>query len=129
MSGCRLTLIWEICKVLLIDLRLQDAIGEHRGALNMSRILIFDAPSILGLKPSGVEKLPEALKAAGLLEALNAQYLGRIQPLFSYSSERDSSTKLLNGKAIRAFSLQLAESLKGVVHDRNRFRIGLRRGL
>jgi arginase len=91
----------------------------------MPKFAIIDAPSILGLRPTGVEDLPEALKAAGLLEALNAQYLGRIQPLFSYSSERDSSTKLLNGKAIRAFSMQLAESLKGVVRGRNRFIIVL----
>jgi arginase len=91
----------------------------------MPEFAIIDAPSILGLKPSGVEDLPEALRAAGLLEALDAQYLGRIQPLLSYSPERDSSTSLLNGKAIRAFSLQLAESITGVIRKRNRFIIVL----
>lgn len=91
----------------------------------MPEFAIIDAPSILGLRPSGVENLPEALKAAGLLEALNAQYLGRIQPLISYSSERDRATQLLNGKAIRAFSLQLAESITKVLSKRNHFIIVL----
>jgi arginase len=87
----------------------------------MSEFVIIDAPSILGSRPSGVEYLPEALKAAGLLEALNAQYLGRIQPLIPYSSERDRSTHLLNGNAIRAFSLELAESISEILSKRNRF--------
>lgn len=93
--------------------------------MSKSRISILDAPSILGLRPTGVEKLPEALKAAGLIEALNAQYLGRIQPSLPYSFDRDRSTQLLNGKAIRAFSLQLAESLNVIVRERTRFIIVL----
>jgi arginase len=91
----------------------------------MPEFAIIDAPSILGLRPSGVENLPDALKAAGLLKALNAQYLGRIQPLIPYSSKRDRSTQLLNGNAIRAFSLQLAESITEVLSERNRFIIVL----
>lgn len=91
----------------------------------MPEFAIIDAPSILGLRPSGVEYLPEALKAAGLLEVLDAHYLGRIQPLIPYSSERDSSTHLLNGNAIRAFSLELAESITEILSNRNRFIIVL----
>jgi len=91
----------------------------------MPEFAIIDAPSILGLRPSGVEYLPEALKAAGLLEALDAHYLGRIQPLIPYSSERDSSTHLLNGNAIRAFSLELAESITEILSKKNRFIIVL----
>jgi arginase len=91
----------------------------------MSRFAILDAPSILGLRPTGVENLPEALKAAGLLEALNAQYLGSVQPLYPYSSERDKSTQLLNGETIRAFSLQLAESVSDIVRKKNQFVIVL----
>jgi arginase len=91
----------------------------------MPEFAIIDAPSILGLRPSGVEYLPEALKAAGLLEVLDAHYLGRIQPLIPYSSERDGSTHLLNGNAIRAFSLELAESITEILSNRNRFIIVL----
>ncbi|HYZ58467.1 MAG TPA: arginase family protein [Nitrososphaeraceae archaeon] len=75
----------------------------------------------MGLRPTGVEKLPQALKAAGLLEALKARYLGRVQPVLSYSSERDKVTQILNGKAIREFSLQLAESITEVVRKNNSF--------
>lgn len=81
--------------------------------------MVIDAPSILGLKPTGVEKLPEALKAAGLLAALDAQCVGRIQPLDPYSPVRDKSTRLLNGSAIKAFSLQLAKSMAEIVRRDN----------
>jgi arginase len=86
---------------------------------------ILDAPSILGLKPTGVEKLPEALKVAGLIEKLNAQYLGSVQPASSYSEKRDMSTHLLNGQAIRSFSLQLADSVTDALSKKNRFLIVL----
>jgi arginase len=87
--------------------------------LSNSRFLVIDAPSILGLKPTGVEKLPEALKAVGLLETLDAQWVGRIQPLEPYSPVRDEFTRLLNGNAIRAFSLQLAKSMAEIVRRDN----------
>jgi arginase len=67
---------------------------------------ILDAPSILGLHPSGVENLPEALKEAGLMNSLNAKYAGRVEPL-SYDSGRDKETLLLNPNGIREYSLQL----------------------
>lgn len=91
----------------------------------MLHFSVLDAPSILGLRPTGVEKLPQALKAAGLLEALKARYLGRVQPVLSYSSERDKVTQILNGKAIREFSLQLAESITEVVRKNNSFILAL----
>jgi arginase len=91
--------------------------------MSQKSIAILDAPSILGLRPTGVENLPEALKAAGLLESLNAQYIGSVQPLLSYSSERDKSTQVLNGQAIREFSLQLAGSVADVLRKKNQFPI------
>jgi arginase len=36
----------------------------------MSRFAVIEAPSILGLRPTGVETLPEALIQAGLLARL-----------------------------------------------------------
>ena len=39
---------------------------------------IVDAPSILGLRPTGVELLPETLRQAGLLQRLNAKYCGAV---------------------------------------------------
>ena len=82
-----------------------------------SRFTIIDAPSILGLRPTGVEDLPEALKAAGLIERLNADYAGRISPL-PYSSERDKVTFLLNPNSIKKFSIQLADQVSSVIRSR-----------
>ncbi|HYZ60669.1 MAG TPA: arginase family protein, partial [Nitrososphaeraceae archaeon] len=81
------------------------------------RYSIIDAPSILGLRPTGVQSLPEALKAAGLLEELNAEYAGRLQPSLPYSTERDQKTLILNAKPIRSFSLQLAAAVRKVLDD------------
>ncbi len=85
----------------------------------MPQFTIIDAPSILGLRPTGVEDLPEALKAAGLMSELRAEYGGRVFPL-SYNSERDKSTLLLNPDSIRAFSLQLADAVTFAL-DKKRF--------
>ena len=79
-----------------------------------SQFTIIDAPSILGLRPTGVEYLPEALKATGLMERLNAEYAGRVSPL-PYNSERDKVTLLLNPDSIKTFSLHLADRVASVI--------------
>jgi arginase len=58
-------------------------------------ISVVNAPSILGLKPSGVEKLPEALRSNNLLEALTAIDAGKVDPS-SYSHVRDKENSILN---------------------------------
>ena len=78
----------------------------------MLKYSIIDAPSILGLRPTGVEGLPEALKKAGLMDKLNAIYVGRVQPLFPYNPKRDPSTHIMNAEAIKMFSIQLAQVVK-----------------
>ena len=82
-----------------------------------SRFTIIDAPSILGLRPTGVEYLPEALKAAGLMKRSNANYAGRVSPL-PYNSERDKVTLLLNPNSIKTFSLQLADRVSSVIRSK-----------
>ena len=83
---------------------------------------MIDAPSILGLRPTGVELLPKALRAAGLLERLNAQYGGIVAPSSPYNHSRDEETKLLNAEAIKEYSLKLAEAVKRQLH-KNKFPI------
>src|SRR5918996_4361840 len=83
----------------------------------MPQFAIIDAPSILGLRPTGVQHLPEALKAAGLMKKLKAEYAGRVLSL-PYNPQRDNSTLLLNPDIIRAFSLQLAEKVISVLHKK-----------
>jgi len=80
----------------------------------MPHFAIIDAPSVLGLRPTGVERLPEALKAAGLQAGLEAEYIGRVDPL-PYNPQRDPETRILNPTALRAFSLQLADAVAGVL--------------
>lgn len=70
---------------------------------------IIDAPSDLGLRCTGVDGLPDALRAAGLLEGLpDVRYAGRV-PVPPYVPLRDASTGILNPDGIRTFSLCLAE--------------------
>ncbi|MDF2738404.1 MAG: arginase family hydrolase, arginase/agmainase/formiminoglutamate hydrolase [Nitrososphaeraceae archaeon] len=82
-----------------------------------SQFTIIDAPSILGLRPTGVEYLPEPLKAAGLMERLKADYSGRVSPL-PYNSERDKVTLLLNHDSIKTFSVQLADRVSSMICSR-----------
>ena len=72
----------------------------------MARFSVIDAPSILGLRPSGVQNLPRALKDVRLIEKLHAESAGQVVPL-PYQPERDRETLLLNPEAIKEFSLQL----------------------
>ncbi|MDW0196926.1 MAG: arginase family protein [Nitrososphaeraceae archaeon] len=87
---------------------------------NRREYSVIDAPSILGLRPTGVELLPKALRAAGLLERLNAQYCGIVAPSSPYNHSRDEETKLLNAEAIKEYSLKLAETVKCQLH-KNKF--------
>ena len=89
---------------------------------NRREYSVIDAPSILGLRPTGVELLPKTLRAAGLLERLNAEYGGIVAPSSSYNHSRDEETKLLNAEEIKEYSLKLAEAVKRQLH-KNKFPI------
>src|SRR5262249_26369348 len=76
----------------------------------MRRFAVINAPSILGLRPTGVEELPRALRAAGLLEQLGASDAGTIVTP-PYSTERDPATGVLNAHAIAASARRLADAV------------------
>jgi arginase len=81
---------------------------------------ILDAPSDLGLRRTGVDGLPDALRAAGLLEGLpDVRYAGRL-PVPPYVPHRDPSTAVLNPDGIRRFSLHLADRVASIL-DLRRF--------
>jgi arginase len=82
----------------------------------MPDFAVIDAPSILGLRPTGVELLPDALKAAGLLAELHAEYAGRVEPL-PYNPRRDSETLILNPDGLRSYSLELATTVSRVLQQ------------
>jgi arginase len=81
------------------------------------RFTVLDAPSILGLRPTGVELLPTALRAAGLLKALSAGDAGSV-PTLPYNGVRDPDTHLVNADGIREFSIRLAGAVSKILEDR-----------
>ena len=89
----------------------------------MLPFVIVDAPSVLGLRPNGVEELPEALKAAGLRAGLNAEYAGRVEPP-PYNAKRDPETLVLNPNGLRDYARQLAEKVTEVLRQ-NKFPVVL----
>jgi arginase len=82
-------------------------------------ITILEAPTNLGLLPSGVERLGEALQAAGLREHLNAAYGGRLEAL-PYDARRDGETGLLNPGGLRDFAVRQAVAV-GALLERGTF--------
>ncbi|GAA3309525.1 hypothetical protein [Streptomyces cinereospinus] len=80
----------------------------------MRELAIIEAPSVLGLRPTGVEDLPAALFAAGLLDVPGAVRAGRVAPP-AYDPRRDPGTGVLNGTGIAQYSVRLADALGGVL--------------
>jgi hypothetical protein len=74
-----------------------DAVMEDPRWMNSitTRYAIIEAPSVLGLFPGGVERLPAALLDAGLADALGARRAGLVPPP-PYDPVRDPETGLLN---------------------------------
>src|SRR5262245_59413417 len=77
---------------------------------------IIEAPSILGLRPTGVQELPRALDAAGLAAGLGARRSGRVEPL-PYDDRRDPRTGMLNTAALVEYTIRLADAVTAA-HDR-----------
>lgn len=74
-------------------------------------LTIIKAPTILGLRSSGVERLPEVLQQAGLYQALKVTNTEVVTPL-PYSAKRDPETHILNPGAIAAYSVKLADAVQ-----------------
>ncbi|GGQ98260.1 arginase family protein [Streptomyces aurantiogriseus] len=89
----------------------------------MRDVAIIEAPSVLGLRPTGVEELPSALLGAGLAGGLGAERAGRVEPPV-YGPERDRETGVRNPGGIAAYALALADAVGGVL-DRGRFPVVL----
>ncbi len=77
-------------------------------------IATIEAPSILGLRPTGVEHLPDALISAGMLARLHARHAGRVgAPM--YSETRDRETGFLNPQGIADYARRLAARVTEVL--------------
>ncbi|MFI9759383.1 arginase family protein [Streptomyces sp. NPDC051963] len=89
----------------------------------MRDVAIIEAPSVLGLRPTGVEELPGALLDAGLADGLGAVRAGRVEP-GPYDPERDPGSGVLNPAGIADYSVRLADAVGGVL-DGGRFPVVL----
>jgi arginase len=85
------------------------------GDVEVAALAIIDVPSNLGLRPSGVEQLPGALRRAGLAERLRARHTGQVEPSAAYDAIRDPETKLLNGPGLRDTAHALADAVATVI--------------
>jgi arginase len=81
----------------------------------MPRYAIIEAPSILGLKPTGVERLPAVLLHHGLADQLHARLAARVVPAAAYDPKIDPQTLTLNARGIAEYSVQLANAVADVV--------------
>jgi arginase len=80
------------------------------------RYAIIEAPSILGLMPTGVETLPEALLGNGLARRLSARHAASLVTP-PYDPERDPETLTLNARAIAEWSPELADAVEDVLDE------------
>jgi arginase len=78
------------------------------------RYAIVEAPSVLGLRPTGVERLPEALLGAGLAVQLRARRAGRVEPP-PYDDRRDPETLMINPRGIADYTPKLADAIGDVL--------------
>jgi arginase len=75
-------------------------------------VQIISAPSILGLKPTGVEHLSSELLSLGLAKRTGTTIVNPIPPLnHLYKNFRDKTTLCLNTEAIRKFSFLLEKKI------------------
>jgi arginase len=84
---------------------------------------IVEAPSVLGLKPTGVEQLPETLLRYGLADRLQARHATPLVPP-AYDPEIDPATQTRNAEAIAQWSPKLADAVESVL-DRDEFPVVL----
>lgn len=83
------------------------------------RVTIVEAPSTLGLRTTGVERLGQRLLDEGLARKVGAQSVIRIQTL-PPRPERDPQTQTLNARSIAAWSPRLADAVESIL-DRSEF--------
>src|SRR5262249_50676755 len=76
----------------------------------MPQFAVIEAPSGLGLRALGVEQLPSMLKAAGLMDGLNATDGARIA-IPPHDLSHDPQTTVLHQSGARDVALRLADAV------------------
>ncbi len=88
------------------------------------RYALLEAPSTLGLRSTGVERLPAVLLQHGLAERLPGRRAERIEPGVPRSSNPDPQTRTLNAAAIASYTHKLADAV-GPLLDNGEFPVVL----
>ena len=86
------------------------AMATPKDVAHARRYAVLEAPSTLGLRSDGVERLPAALLEQGLLDRLGARHAGLIAP-DGRSGKRDLATNTLNGPEIARYTRSLADAI------------------
>jgi arginase len=81
-------------------------------------ITLVKAPSVLGLRPTGVEQLPRALRDAGLMKRLDIEHTTTVLPP-PYNNYRDPATRMLNAQSIAKYSTELANVVQATLESGN----------
>lgn len=83
----------------------------------MTSWAIVEAPSSLGLRATGVRRLPDALLRAGLANELpgTVRRAARVEPAADGGDVVDEATGLLHGPALAAYSRALASEVETVL--------------
>jgi arginase len=85
-------------------------------------IAVVDAPSNLGLRPPGADKVPgvyrlaSSLRSRGIVSRLGALDGGGVTPP-PYTPNLDPETTVLNGKTVGELSVELAAKIDAVLED------------
>ena len=89
------------------------ATGQGRVG-SMIRYAILEAPSNLGLRPTGVENSATTLLELELGRRLGARYAGRVEAP-TYDTVRDPRTRMLNVESIAHYAVALANALEPIL--------------
>jgi arginase len=79
---------------------------------------IIEAPSVLGLWPSGVQNAPSVLLEMGLSVGLGIEKTLRLEPP-PYDPRRDSETHMLNPAGLLAYTQELAREVWNELEDKH----------
>jgi len=89
----------------------------------MEPFAIIQAPTPLGLRPTGVEELGRVLVDHGLAKKLDATIAGTIDP-GPYDNRREAATNFLNASAVMEYAQRLSGLVTEVL-DRSKFPVVL----
>jgi arginase len=84
----------------------------------MRRYAVIEAPSVLGLWPSGVQEAPRVLLEMGLGIGLGIEKTLRLEPP-PFDPRRDPETHMLNPAGLLAYTQELAREVWNMIEDKH----------